>query len=334
MGFMRGKANIMNYKRKLFDFLENDANRKYCSPIIKKLLQANLRKRKFVIKIDNTHEKISLAPEEIEEKIQEILEFIVKKALIEGYSTLVVPCMISKYQAPNFYIQDETPREEELWRFLYLLLTGMHGHDYVLNLDNVSDELLSDFRTWLLNKNYVILSSEHSGLNFGELLSSLNIPRAVLLEEFIVSFLLLSCFAKFWKEKQDEMKFAEIQGEIFAKVSDDMTFIVFVLSRQKKKMFIFPRMKEILTRYYEDFFESSESIPSISRFIFSLCIADKDYREKSSKLLNKLLYYMLQGYINGELLSRTIELKDGYELKKKNKRVYGILSASQFFLKL
>jgi len=195
----------MSYKRKLLIFLENDANRKYCSPIIKRILQANFRKGKFVIKIDETHEKISLTPEEVEGKTQEILEFIVKKALIEGYNTLVVPCMISKYQAPNFYIQDENPREEELWRFLYLLLTGIHGRDYVLNLDNASDELLNDFRAWLVNKNYIILSSEYSGLNFGELFSSLNVPRAVLLEEFIVSFLLLSCFAKFWKDKQDEI---------------------------------------------------------------------------------------------------------------------------------
>jgi CRISPR/Cas system-associated endonuclease/helicase Cas3 len=110
--------------------------------------------------------------------------------------------------------------------------------------------------------------------------------------------------------------------------------VLHVLSRQKKKLYIFPKLGEILVNYYNDFFTSGDLIPSISRFVFSLYIADKDYKEKSAKLLNKFLYYMFEGEVNGELLSEAIEMKTTYELKKKDERIYGLSNASKFFSKL
>ncbi len=324
----------MNYKEKLSDYLKSEPNRRYCLPIVKRMLQANFRKGQFVITITKTRERIAVAPDEIEGKTQEILEFIVRKALVEGYNSLVIPCMISKEQAPNFYVNKESPREEELWQFLYLLLTGVHSYDYILNLENAPEEIVKSFREWLTNKNYIILTSERSGLNIGEILASLSIPKGVPFDEFIIGFLFLSCFAKFWKDKWQEQKLSEELNKAAIVIPEDISLVIYVLSRQKKKLYIFPRLKETLMSYYEDFFTNEDLIPSISKFVFSLYIADKDYKEKSAKLLNKFLYYLFEGHINGELLSDAIELKTSYGLKKKDKRIYGFLSASKFFLNI
>ena len=322
----------MSYKEMLFKFLENDINTQYCLPIVKKLLQANFRGGNFVITASN--EKMIVAPDEMKAKIQTVLDFIIKKALLEGYNVLVTPCIISKEQAPNFYLEEEVPKSEELWRFLYLLLTGVHCFDYVLNIENAPAKVTESFKEWLINKNYLVTGAERSGLNVKELLSSLNIPRGLTLEEFIMSFIFLSYFAKFWKDMQERIEIAGDFGKLLSEIPDDVSLVVFVLSRQKKRMYVFPRLKEIMTKYYGDFFISDDQIPSICRFIFSLYISDANYREICVGILNKLLYYLLQGRINGELLSRAVELKTNYELRKKEHKIFGLHDAQQFLTKL
>ncbi|MEM2588785.1 MAG: hypothetical protein QXT44_03135 [Candidatus Bathyarchaeia archaeon] len=324
----------MSYKEMLFKFLEDDLNVQYCLPIVKKLLQANFRGGNFVVTIDKNNEKLIVKPDEIKTQVQTVLDFVVKKALLEGYNVLVTPCIISKEQAPNFYLEEEIPKPEELWRFLYLLLTGVHSFDYVLNLENTPAKITENFRKWLMNKNYLVISTERSGLNVKELLSSLKIPKGLALEEFIMSFIFLSYFAKFWKDTKEEIEIARDSGTFLSEIPDDTSLVIFVLSRQKKRMYVFPRLKEILTKYYGDFFLSDDQIPSICRFIFSLYISDVNYREICVGILNKLLYYLLQGHINGELLSRAIELKTNYELKKKEHKIFGLQNAPQFFTKL
>jgi len=324
----------MNYKVKLFNFLKNSVNREYCLPIMNKMLRANFMRGKFIITIDKTREKLSLSREEIIKNIENIIEFIVKKALIEGYNALAIPFIISKEKAPNFYIIEEKPKEDELWRFLYLILTGIHYGDFVLNLENVPEEIVKDFREWLINKNFVILEKERSGLNINELLLGLELPKGIpLMEcEFILGFIFVSYFVKFWKEKLEEKVIAETFKKKIIEITDESSLVIFILSKQKKKMYIFPRLREIIKKYYEDFFKSDDLVPSISKFIFSLYITKKDYKEESANLLNKLLYYLLQGYVNGELLSKAIDLKISYELKEN--KIYGVSRASQFFSRI
>ncbi|MCS7109663.1 MAG: hypothetical protein NZ903_02610 [Candidatus Micrarchaeota archaeon] len=327
----------MNYRDLLlYDFLKNDINFQYCLPIVKKLLQANFRGGKFVITIDKTREKLVITPSEINTRLPEILDFMVKKASIEGYNAIVIPSIISKDQAPNFYIGEETPEPEELWKFIYLLLTGIHGYDYVLNLENTAKDIVENFRSWLMNKKYIITCRENSGLNIAEMISSLQVPKGLPLREleFVMGFLFISYFAKFLKDIQEEIEIAKDLGRIFSSLSEDATLVIFVLSKQKKKMYIFPKLRNILIRFYGDFFTDEETIPGICRFIFSLYVSYDKYKDISAGILNKLLYYLLQGHINGELLSEAIELKTSYELSKKQGRVYGISASSQFFTKL
>jgi len=328
----------MNYKELLFGFLEDRKKREYCLPIVRKLLQANFREGKYIIKAPGR--KLEILPEEIEEKVEEICEFVVEKALKEGYSALVVPFIISKEQAPNFYITEEKPREDELWWWLYHLLTGVHcryfdprrrgEHFYVLNLANVPKEIGEEFREYLINENFLILG-ERSGLNINEMLSRLEVPKGIPLKEFILGFIFLSYFAKFWKDWKEKEKVAKIKGKEIPKITDESLLLIFVLPRQKKKVYVFPKLKRIMLRWYGEF--SEREIPKISKFIFSFYAADKDYKEESASLLNKFLYYFLQDYVNGELLAKLIELKINYELKKRG-RFYGIANAKQFFSKL
>jgi len=329
----------MNYKELLFEFLEDRKKREYCLPIVRRLLQANFRKGKYIIKASGR--KLEILPEEIEEKVEEICEFIVEKSLREGYSALVVPFIISKEQAPNFYITEEKPREDELWWWLYHLLTGVHcrhfdprrreEHFYVLNLANVPKEIGEEFREYLINENFLIFEGERSGLNINEMLSRLEVPKGIPLKEFILGFIFLSYFVKFWKYWKEREKVAKIRGKEIPKITDDSLLLIFVLPRQKKKVYVFPKLKRIMLRWYGEF--SEREIPKISKFIFSFYAADKDYKEESASLLNKFLYYFLQDYVNGELLAKLIELKINYTLKKKG-RAYGIANAKQFLSKL
>jgi len=319
----------MNYKELLFGFLKDRKKREYCLPIVRKLLQANFRKGKYIIK--TSERRLEISPEEVEEKIEEICKFIVEKALKEGYSALVVPFIISKEQAPNFYITEEKPREDELWWWLYHLLTGIHHRDFVLNLTNVPKEINEEFRRYLINKNFLIFEGERSGLNINEMLSRLEVPRGIPLKEFILGFVFLLYFAKFWRDWKEKEKVAESVKKKIPEITDEASLLIFILLRQKKKVYVIPKLRKIMLDWYNDF--SERGIPQISKFIFSFYAADKDYKEESASLLNRFLYYFLQDYVNGELLAKLIELKMNYELKKRG-RFYGIANAKQFLSKL
>lgn len=319
----------MNYKKFLFEFLEDRKKREYCLPIVRKLLQANFRKGKYIVKTSGG--RLEILPEEIEEKVEKICEFIVEKALKEGYSALVVPFIISKEQAPNFYITEEKPKEEELWWWLYHLLTGIHYRDFVINLANIPKEINERFREYLINKNFLIFEGERSGLNMNEILSRLEVPKGIPLKEFILGFIFVSYFAKFWRDWKEKEKVAKIVRKEIPKITDETSLLIFVLPRQKKKVYVLPKLRKIISHWYRDFTE--KDIPQISKFAFSFYIADKNYKEESASLLNKFLYSFLQQHVNGELLTKLIELKTNYELKKRG-RIYGISNASQFFSKL
>jgi hypothetical protein len=53
----------------------------------------------------------------------------------------------------------------------------------------------------------------------------------------------------------------------------------------------------------------------------SLYVAHKNYRDLSTKLLDKFLYYMLGGYVSGELLDKLVTLKASAFLDSKVGRI-------------
>jgi hypothetical protein len=332
---------MVNYKELLFKFLEDENNRKYCVPILQRILMPNKRKGKFIVTIDKNKKRLELKPEELEGKIEGICEFVVEKTLIEGYNALAVPFMISRDQAPNFSLFEEKPKEDELWWWIYHLLTGIHFGSIVINLVNVSEEIRNEFREFLVSKKFVVIGGK-SGLNTKEILSQVKVPAGIPLgeQEFILGFLFLTYFAIFWASRKGKESVEEFKKNLETTITSDASLFVFVLPREKKRVYVFPRLNRLLINWYEDLFSLKEEeppIPKISMFAFSFYIRDENYRDITCALLNKFFYYFLSGHINGEILSKLVDIKTVYELKggikgRIRSRFHGIpKKAAEFF---
>jgi len=328
----------MNDENFIKEFLGTEVNRNYCLPVVRKLLQQRLRKGFYIVK-----GKIRVPRDDLKENILPIFEALIEKSIDEGYDASLVPTIISKDQAPNFYVSEERPKQDELWHWIKLMITGVYKDNYIFNLDNVSNELIKDFRLDLVNKKLIIFKREREseGINIGEISRKFGAGfRARYLTEFLFAFLCVSYFVAWIKERQEEESFRELTEGWLPKViekfgvTDDATLVVFILHRQKKRVYFIPKLKDFILRWYDDFLQGKEERPSIISFMSSFYIVDKNYRELSLSLLNKFLYYFLNGYINGELLTNMVNLKIKYELKEKRKRPYPIQGVKGFLRKI
>lgn len=352
---------MTSYRDLLEKFLEDETNRKYALPIVKRLLQQRFRSGYYIVK-----GKIKVKESELENNILNIFEALIDKSVGEDrkYDASLIPTIISIDNAPNFYIGKESPTEEEVYRFLYLIISGIYRGSYIVNLDNVNEKIRDDFRKYLINEKILILPSEkeEGGVDLQKMMDSIGIKVIPHLDRFIYSFILLSSFVTWLKEMYvDESEWKELDKELGASsileevgINEDVTLVVCYLPEQKKdksrrkkrkkkeskkekskkEIYFFPRLKSLISKWYGDYLIGKEDSPFIVDFIFSTYVSDKDYRELSSSLLNKFLYYFLNGYVNGELLSKLINLKISYELKKKTKQIYGFSNASRFFSEL
>lgn len=323
----------MSYEKLLYRFLSEEENRKYALPIFERLIQA--------IRHGEIAEIRKAGREVFVEKMVEIFEKMKDDSLKkERYVAHIFPTIISPEQAPNFYIGRESPTEDEIYRFFYLIISGIYKGPYVVNLDNVDEKLLNQFRRKLINEKLLILPSQKgSGVDTKKLLNSIGVKISPLLTEFIYSFAIISFFISWikslekreeWIKKVEELGLSSLLEKVG--IRDDTALVIFNIPKQKKEMYYIPRLKKFFLTWYKDFLEDKESTPSIVEFIFSMYIADKQYRELSSSLLNKFLYYFLNGYVNGELLSKLINLKIAYEIKQK--QPHGFIKPKEFFIVL
>ncbi|MEM5882487.1 MAG: hypothetical protein QXS69_03440 [Candidatus Aenigmatarchaeota archaeon] len=332
---------MTSYRDLLEKFLEDETNRKYALPIVKKLLQQRLRSGYYIVK-----GKIKVKESELENNILNIFEALIDKSVGEDkkYDASLIPTIISIDNAPNFYIGKESPTEEEVYRFLYLIISGIYRGSYIVNLDNVNEKIRDNFRNYLINEKILILPSEkeEGGIDLRKMMNSMGIKVIPYLDKFIYSFILLSSFVVWlrkvyfkkeeWIKKTREIGVPSMLEEIG--INEDVTLVVCYLPKHKKEIYFFPRLKSLISKWYGDYLIGKEDSPFMVDFIFSTYVSDKDYRELSSSLLNKFLYYFLNGYVNGELLSKLINLKISYELKKKTKQIYGFSNARRFFSEL
>jgi hypothetical protein len=329
---------MTDYKKLLEKFLKEESNRQYALPIFERLTQAirhgeiaDIRKR---------------GREEIVKRMPEIFEKMKDDALKKKrYVAHIFPTTISPEQAPNFYIGKEVPTEEEIYRFFYLIISGIYKGPYIINIDNVDKKIRDEFRSYLIREEKLILPGKKGeGVNIPKILNDLGIPVAPQLDddnEFIYSFIIFSAFASWIKkieERENLIKEIEELGlsSMLEKIgiSDDATLIIFYIPKQKKEMYVIPKIKNLLLTWYEDYIKGKEDYPSVVKFIFSNYIADKQYRKLSATLLNKFLYYFLNGYVNGELLNKLVNTKIYYEFGKKSKRIYGFVNSKQFFSRI
>jgi hypothetical protein len=332
---------MTDYKKLLEDFLKEESNKQYALPIFEKLIRAIQRGEIADIRKQGREKLI--------EKMSEIFEKMKDDALKKKrYVAHIFPTIISPEQAPNFYIGKEIPTEEEIYRFFYLIISGIYKGPYIINIDNVDEKIRNEFRNYLIREELLILPGKKGeGVNIKKILSDLGIKVTPQLNEFIYSFVIFSSFISWIKkieERENLIKEIEELGlsSMLEKIgiNDDATLIIFYIPKQKKEMYVIPKIKNLILTWYEDYLKGKEDYPSVVKFIFSNYISDKQYRGVSASLLNKFLYYFLNGYVNGELLNKLVNTKIYYELRKrsksrkKSKRIYGFDNSKQFFARI
>jgi hypothetical protein len=326
---------MTDYKKLLEDFLKEESNRRYALPIFERLTQAIRNGEIADIRRQGREEIIKRMPEMFEKMKYDALK---KKR----YVAHIFPTIISPEKAPNFYIGKEIPMEEEIYRFFYLIISGIYKGPYIINIDNVNEKIRDEFRSYLIREELLILPGKKGeGVNIKKILSDLGIQVAPQLNEFIYSFVIFSAFAS-WIKKMEERENLIKEIEEFGLssmlekigINDDATLIIFYIPKQKKEMYAIPKIKNLLLTWYEDYLKGKEDYPSVVKFIFSNYISDEQYRKLSASLLNKFLYYFLNGYVNGELLNKLVNTKIYYELGKKSKRIYGFVKSREFFTRI
>lgn len=315
----------MSYELQLDEFFKDPKNRSYAANIINKLTAQH--KHGLIAKIRNR------GPAEMADRIHEIVGYLVDDAIEEKrYTSSILPTIVSPQLAPNFWFKDEKePTREEIYRLLYLILTGLYRGSYIVNLDNAAPPLREDFRKSLIQEAIIIFPEGGigGGVDVKKMFMHLRLGRFPI-KEFGFTLLILSCFARWLKSKIEKPEFLKRIEEIGLLqvmpdlgVDDSISLVFFDIPRQKKEMHIFPRLKDFIVKWYYDYLMGAEDIDLLI-FLSSLYITDRNYQEISDSLMNKFIYYLLRGYINGELLTNIINIKVRYELKERKRRIYPI----------
>lgn len=322
----------MNYKFLLNDFLLDAQNRKYAANILNKLTG------------QHRHGPIALIRREksFSDRIQEVIAYLVKDAINrKRYTVSIIPTVVSPELAPNFWFRNEKePAENEVYRYLYILLTGLYQGNYVVNLDNVDTPTMEKFRNFLAKKAILLADETWMGIDIKKVLLELRI-RKFPLTEFGFSLLMLSYFVSWIKERtREDPKWIQRINTIGLSsalselgIEDTIALVTFNIHKQKKEMYITPRLKDFVIKWYENFLAGKEEPAYFLSFLSSIYVNHKNYRKVADPLMNKFIYYLLRGYVNGELLADIINLKIKYELKE-NERPFPIQRVNEFLAKL
>jgi hypothetical protein len=223
-----------------------------------------------------------------------------------------------------------------------MLLSGLYSGTCVLNLIDVDEKAKDKFRRSLISDR--VMFADRRGVN-REMLSQVcqgSIPSG----EHVFAFAFLNYFLYWWKnqmktelEKLEKKKRGDLLDEMGLprsliedwRITDETTLVVFDFPREKRKMYYIPKMKDFIQKWYSDFFlDPGIEFPPLGMFVSSLHA--KEYRNLSGPLLNKFLYYLLRGSVNGELLEKLVSLKTKYIVSIK--RGVGIIYGKNFFSKL
>ena len=320
----------MNAKEKLRQWLNDSSNMAYSELLFRRLTSQYTTGEIAELK---RNRQIFRAIEKIAEKSMKDKE----------YSAAIIPTYISSGKARNFlFLGEEEPTEDEIFSWFYLLFSSVRWGNYLINLINIDESLKENFRKRLIGSNIITSSGR---VDMGEIkrLSGININ--IPSKSHIISFAFLNFFMAWHKrmkligEAENEFHFLGID-DLFAgwEITDETTLVLINTAGKggKKEMYFIPKIKSFLYEWYNNFFDNPEiKYPPLGRFIFSLYIADRNYRDKSSGLLNKFLYYLLRGHVNGDLLDKLLLLKIDYELspRQKEKR-FGVLDTYEFFQSL
>ncbi len=269
-------------------------------------------------------------------RLDKSLEHIINDALNKKrYITSIFPSTISIDKARNFYIgSNDSPSEYEIYRYLYLLLDSIvilaGGQRFYVNIDNVNRDLWKRIKEFMISDKILVIDNfpKKSMVDFKSLRRDYQIPTT----PFTTAILILSYIARKFHALSRTAK--SMYGKYLRNIgiTDETMLFLVVWKGEKKETYFIPRLYSIFIKWFPD----ERSVDKFLAFISSLFTVGENnkYRDKSSHLLDKFLFYLLHGYVNGELLVKLIELRIVNELSKKEGRIYGFRSADYFFDRL
>ncbi|MEM3396872.1 MAG: hypothetical protein QXO11_03405 [Thermoplasmata archaeon] len=285
--------------------------------------------QRWKIKNDIDKYKQENNSEMVRNKIMEFLEVIVEQSINEEAKSFIWPTMIKESNLNM--IGEGVEEEEELWRVLYLIYTGVKFGSYIVNMDNIGDS----GRKWL--RNTLITSTVimgRKGLDFKPIMERLKIRFNPASQPFFSTLVLLQFWAvkglEDWRKYEGETNVEPWERIISEKFgadfgwSENTTLVIF--GRETKGMYhVFPQSINLIKKWLNPENTTVEFLNSIVN------ISDQQLRELATKKREMLVYYLLRYHrINGELLSQIIEIKCNTELKK-HRGIYGVAGAKQFY---
>jgi len=245
----------------------------------------------------------------------------------------IFPSIISYDKAVNFYLDKRyKPSREDIIKYLYLLSSGLsiryNRNDIcIFNIDNMEVDKWRWIKKLLTTDQILVLDRIGSTIDY-RVLS--NKTAYLPLTPFCFTLQLISYIGISILGTED---IDELDENVLTEYGITSDVYIYLITRRgpKTESYTIGRLDNLYLRYMR----TTEDIYSILYFLQSLYIRDEDYVEQSTNLMDKFVYYLLNGYINGELLDKMILLKIKYELSKPpGEAIYGVRRAREFFGKL
>ncbi len=264
------------------------------------------------------------------------LDYVINDAINnKRYITSIFPTIVSINKARNFYIgTDDAPSTYEIYRYLYLLLDSVvisaGGQRFYVNIDNLDRNIWKKVKEFMISDEILVFDNfpRKSMVDFKSLRGKYQLPTT----PFTVAVVIMSYIARKFHalSRANNSMWGKYLQNIG--ITDETMLFLVVWKGEKKEAYFIPRLYTIFVRWFLD----ENSIDKFLSFLSSLFTIGENskYRDKSSHLMDKFLYYLIHGYVNGELLVKLIELKITNEFSKKEGPIYGFRSADYFFDRL
>lgn len=259
------------------------------------------------------------------------------------YQTGLFPTLVTVEKGVNFYLKGEKELDrEEAFQMIYLLLTGVFisKNKVIVNLLSSNEEGWRRFVDLLRREEAAVVKDDQNGgitgIDYNFIYKFLGVKEFPIDYPNIFVFSFINFFVRWWFKEKNRVKVSdifELSKEIENKGLDDSTVLVYIQVPKKagRRVYFFSKVNRFLTQWYGKYLLSGdEKDIFLPRFLSNFVIYDKKYKDKILTSLDKFIYYLLNGKINGELLDKLINFKLSFELSSKGKHDL-VISAAKFY---
>jgi len=300
------KLSNVSYEERIASYLQNPVNRANAVTIFSMITSQYKRNTEVGIlrqEAFNDNSKIMSSIERLQEKILKD----------EEYSASIIPTVISSDEAKNLLFSNEIkPTKESIYFWLFCILTGFASGSSIVNLANLDENAMKDFRSELI-KRKGILRGRVDRIVLQEITGRLPFT------EYSFAFELLNYFVFWFRNKRlaEQGDFSENLRKMgvtdedipeLVGVKDDTALVVYSIPMGKKRRVEFiPRTKNFIARWYSSFLTNpTVQQPQLGRFLSSLYVpGSKEFRS----VMNKFLFYLLRDEVDGPLLEELLNMK-------------------------